>query len=466
MFIKSLKIDNLYGKNYSIQFDKNLVILYGLNGSGKTTVLNILYSILEGDISSTLVYKYESLTLVMVKDGKTEEVKISFNAEVELYEINLNGRVIGMYDFNGNDRFFSGDTYVNGRGRLHSHEGHNTYTDRTWDSNRNISPHYSSINSNPVYRRNSQIPKRELMKLSKIFRNELVYVPLDRKVKGIESKLNRFNRSVVTTNKKNIENSLGIAEDYYKEYLRYISQKEIIIHEDMRIKILTELSKPQLNLIDHSMKSTENDFKSLIKELSDPIFRELKENVIELNTIYQNKDRLSLLSKGKLNFQETSDYFDYMYATAQLKNLHSVVEKVKPLKRAIDDLKEKSNSVINSINELFKETDKKIIYDRREGEFSFSPVKKNEKISLNHLSSGEKQLIMFYIFSIIKFDKNDTKILFIDEPELSLHIDWQSKLLPSIVEKGDNTQIIVATHSPDIIGDFVSNTVQIKGELI
>ncbi|PSL42146.1 putative ATP-binding protein involved in virulence [Planomicrobium soli] len=458
MFIKSLELKGLYRKDYYVPLEKNLNILYGLNGSGKTTIIDILYLILNGEIEKTYRYNYSYLKVNFVKGEYQQELEVIEDKETKNYVIKINGKVAEE------ENFYYKDDIRNINNKL-------LYSIRITEDGNEEYIYKKDIGKKEFYKEFNSIKDISLENTYKNFvknmKNELVYVPLDRKVKGIESKLTSSSRIGINTNKKNIENSLNIAENYYKEYLRYIAQKEIHIHEDMRIKILTELSKPQKNLINRSFKNNKKDFDNLIEELNDAMFKELRENIMELYKEYKLQHK-NIMKKTKNDPENINvpEFFDYAYISAQLRSLYNVIEKVRPLKRAIDELKEKSTTVIDAINKLLKETEKKIVYDGNEGEFYFTNLEKEEHIDLNYLSSGEKQLIMFYIFSIIKFDKNDTKILFIDEPELSLHIDWQSKLLPSIVSKGEETQIIIATHSPDIIGEFIGNTVEIKGVLL
>ena len=70
----------------------------------------------------------------------------------------------------------------------------------------------------------------------------------------------------------------------------------------------------------------------------------------------------------------------------------------------------------------------------------------NEAISSDKLSSGEKQMLSFLCYNA--FYKNTA--IFIDEPELSLHVDWQRRLFPTLLEQGQNNQFFAATHSPFI----------------
>ena len=67
------------------------------------------------------------------------------------------------------------------------------------------------------------------------------------------------------------------------------------------------------------------------------------------------------------------------------------------------------------------------------------------------LSSGEKQLIIILLKALIQEDRHF--LLFIDEPETSLHTDWQEKLIDNIRSLNSHAQIIIATHSPSIVLD-------------
>jgi AAA15 family ATPase/GTPase len=67
-------------------------------------------------------------------------------------------------------------------------------------------------------------------------------------------------------------------------------------------------------------------------------------------------------------------------------------------------------------------------------------------ISSDKLSAGEKQMLSFLCYNT--FSKN--RVIFIDEPELSLHPDWQRLLIPTLLKQGNNNQFFIATHSPFI----------------
>ena len=73
-----------------------------------------------------------------------------------------------------------------------------------------------------------------------------------------------------------------------------------------------------------------------------------------------------------------------------------------------------------------------------------------EAIASDKLSSGEKQMLSFLCYNA--FSENTA--IFIDEPELSLHVDWQRILLPTLLEQGTDNQFFIATHSPFIYAKY------------
>ena len=81
-----------------------------------------------------------------------------------------------------------------------------------------------------------------------------------------------------------------------------------------------------------------------------------------------------------------------------------------------------------------------------EGRDGITVGEAKDAISSDKLSSGEKQMLSFLCYNAFS---QDTAI-FIDEPELSLHVDWQGILLPTLLEQATTNQFFVATHSPFI----------------
>lgn len=97
------------------------------------------------------------------------------------------------------------------------------------------------------------------------------------------------------------------------------------------------------------------------------------------------------------------------------------------------------------IDDLFSDTGKKII--RTENEIRFSQI--GETLYPYQLSSGEKQMLVILLTVLI--EDNLPYVLFMDEPEVSLHIEWQKRLIDLILDLNPNVQIILTTHSPAVI---------------
>ncbi|MES4116136.1 ATP-binding protein, partial [Escherichia coli] len=114
---------------------------------------------------------------------------------------------------------------------------------------------------------------------------------------------------------------------------------------------------------------------------------------------------------------------------------------------------EKIKNIFLPIN-IFLETLHEFITDKKFNFISGELVIENEHgpISHSNLSSGEKQLLILFIETLLQ--QNKPFIYLTDEPELSLHIAWQRKIIPAIKQLNPNAQIIAATHSPEVASKY------------
>lgn len=120
-------------------------------------------------------------------------------------------------------------------------------------------------------------------------------------------------------------------------------------------------------------------------------------------------------------------------------------------------MKEVTNKVVNEINSIFDilELDVKLKgFSKDEKTMPIFENSAGEEFDINDLSSGEKQLFLRTLS--IKMLEPKNSIILIDEPELSLHPKWQQRIIEVYKKIGENNQIIIATHSPHILGS-VSN---------
>lgn len=123
--------------------------------------------------------------------------------------------------------------------------------------------------------------------------------------------------------------------------------------------------------------------------------------------------------------------------------------------------------VIASKIQLFTQViNERFLYKRleihREQGFVFTSAS-GARLTPSDLSSGEQhELILFYEL-LFKLEKN--ALVLIDEPEISLHVAWQEKFLGDLMEvvKLSEIDVVVATHSPEIIGEHWDLAVELKG---
>lgn len=118
---------------------------------------------------------------------------------------------------------------------------------------------------------------------------------------------------------------------------------------------------------------------------------------------------------------------------------------------AYKDILEKLTLMRNIINRRFKY--KQLYIDKEKG-YVFKPSPDSPKIiPIEKLSSGEQNEMVLIYYLLFKCSEGD--IIMIDEPEISLHISWQHHMIDDLneISKLNNLSLLLATHSPDVIGD-------------
>ncbi|WP_373734947.1 AAA family ATPase [Bacteroides heparinolyticus] len=136
-------------------------------------------------------------------------------------------------------------------------------------------------------------------------------------------------------------------------------------------------------------------------------------------------------------------YLDYQVNIGnKMIELLSGDEKQRSMAPSLSLPKRKFQDMIDS---LFSYTRKKI--DRKSNDIVF--YQDDERLLPYKLSSGEKQMLVI-LLTVLVSDGNHC-VLFMDEPEASLHIEWQQKLIGMIRDLNPNLQVILSTHSPAVI---------------
>jgi predicted ATP-dependent endonuclease of OLD family len=153
--------------------------------------------------------------------------------------------------------------------------------------------------------------------------------------------------------------------------------------------------------------------------------------------------------KDKELLRKTQEKFNNTYMTLfSITNIYdrflSIVEDVEVMQNQKEHILKVFTDYENEINSYFN--DSKFFSLTEDGEFKITS--KRRKIKLSDLSSGEKHIIT--ILGRATLSNSNGAVFVADEPELSLHLDWQRKILTSIKKLSPLSQIIVATHSPAI----------------
>lgn len=111
------------------------------------------------------------------------------------------------------------------------------------------------------------------------------------------------------------------------------------------------------------------------------------------------------------------------------------------------EINKRINGFLTLVNDFFTETGKKLVI--RDSRLVF--VQGESTIELETLSSGEKQLLLILMNVFLLEEK--PAVVFMDEPEIALHVSWQYKLLDTLTKLNPQAQFIITTHSPSIFGN-------------
>lgn len=129
-------------------------------------------------------------------------------------------------------------------------------------------------------------------------------------------------------------------------------------------------------------------------------------------------------------------------------------------------INQRIRTLFETVDRLFAKTEKTIEIDPHTNHLIF--IDNGEVIPLYKLSSGEKQLLL--ILMRVFLMEGQPYVLLMDEPEISLHIEWQYRLFEEIRRLNPYCQIITSTHSPSLFGDgwgdklvFVEDLVKVRG---
>ncbi len=157
-------------------------------------------------------------------------------------------------------------------------------------------------------------------------------------------------------------------------------------------------------------------------------------------------------------YQLQREYLDYQVNLSNRMLSFFTSQDVDAPRKAAETAMEK-NHFFDLVDSLFLDTSKKILRERNEILF----VQHGEVIPPYRLSSGEKQMLIILLTVLV--ENRRPCVLLMDEPEVSLHVEWQERLIGLIRDLNPEAQIVLTTHSPAVIidgwGDCVTDVADI-----
>lgn len=447
-------INDLFGyQTVDIPFDKNIKILIGENGLGKTTVLNTLYFVLTkkfdrlGKVNfSSIEIHFGKKKIIIEKsqllnylqrnkeEGRShftqvlstanpeqlEKIRdLIFNSKLpdqhkrlelpnKLREIGVNINAPSSFIFNSVRKYFE-EIEAEGFDRI-------------------IADLEASIPSNILYFPTYRRVEEELKNIGVVSRKELV------------EKYGNFLQFDDEPDRKNIDDDIiqfGMAdvEERIKKLTKEIAHSSILgfskITGEMLHHLLTDF--PDVKIVKMQKPDIEK-IKIILRRVGPNISEDDKNKILEFVESGKTTNR------GLIFF---------------INKLIELYNKQEKLDKSLKTFAEVCNGYLNN---------KEYVYDDREVTLKIKRDRKNEIVELNQLSSGEKQIVS--LFSKIYLEQENDYIVLFDEPELSLSIFWQQRLLPDIVNSNKCKFLLAVTHSPFIYDNELKNFSNGLGEYI
>lgn len=442
--------------DFHIIFRADVNFIAGLNGSGKTTALNMIAALVTPsiDVLSKIQFKKTSLT-ILKDDGKI--ITISAAQADDTLVMHLDG------------------PSPKDKGLLEVNIPEARYLER------NIANKYRK---NHLFNVICELPSPMYLSLDRRFIKEVN--PLD---SGAMT-LGMVFQDKTTKETSSIDPGMKEALDLIFKKSAEIKDRQTIEDRKLRNKIILDsfhigdsdnggMHFPDRNSL-AQLKSKQRTIKSALKNLDfkddeleqmyDKFFDNLNNllnNVLDVlnrnfNDFESTKKSAAAKSrgiesiptkKGKISNQislESSQVLGTWFANSyQIARIDRLIKLIREYESARDNIYQPLMKFVELVNSFLKQTNKVIsVNNRGEVKITISEVERD----LTILSSGERQILIMLAHLSLNTYLPKSGVFIVDEPELSLHIAWQDKFLEAVQAAGPELQIILATHSPAIIG--------------
>lgn len=440
--ISSFSINGLFGTfNHSVFLkDDGITIIIGKNGIGKTYFLNAIDNFFSLKWEFFIDLEFDSIEFVL-NDGSRWSVNKVERDEKLLFEIKESGRKEESFEF---------DLTILENISKRSYYSPSDINQKAIEISK-IVPTINKISYNRFLDEETglQYSRTELIEE---FGNQLVqrsvYSSIEKdKITGRIAEIIDANKTefVETQRIYNIEDREQPTREnityYAKELVRMINETEKEYNE-VSVKLDSNFV---FDLVNYSQNNPVDEHSILNR------YNELIEKT-------QMLSRMGLLSSEENRKAITSEQ-----AKESANAIDLYIRNTEKKLKKYDKLKNNVSLFKKIINERFEH--KELYIDRDKGFLVKSTSVEKRNIPLHKLSSGEKNEFNLFFKLIFLTDKDS--IILIDEPEISLHVEWQNAFiqdLQGIIEK-NNFRVIIATHSPDIIDDNWALTNDLSGVL-
>ncbi|MEG3922241.1 AAA family ATPase [Microcoleus sp. T3_A4] len=435
MFIKNVEVKGFWGRTTATaSFFTDVTIFIGLNGTGKTTFINLISAVLTVDLFQLNSLQFEEITINLVDPYEESSKKITV--------INTQG--------DSSSSPFNVYTY---------HVDTNTYSVPLSPDARFKRP----ISEREIYIRFlSPTARRQYSKLKQEISGlvEISQISVNRQVSS--ESFEADTRQRLTAVDERLEQLFERFSRYQLKLETQLNERSTLFQQEALGSLLYKEEFDEFN----TQKLDEVSKMDLDKQKD-----KLSKAFTELGVTEKNEEITKHINKLREAFQELNKALndktpipvDKVFALPLIYRTNKVIDasnKSEEDKRKILEPRQKFFDTLQSFM-----TNKKFQYDNKESVLSFSLEGVNdESFPWSSLSSGEKQLVIQFMEVILQEEKS---LIFIaDEPELSLHVIWQEKLLKTLRDLNKNAQLIVATHSPDIVADFSENVIDMQKVIV